>query len=117
MRLLLLLASLVHTGLWWCTGKALDSTPDFASEAERAQMLADQEKAAIRTRRDARERGKGPRVTEKLIEAAMLRVRDEAHDRMHRRQQSGYPAVEALEEDGVYETVKETQRERQRPAR
>lgn len=90
LRWLLLLALISRAasaaGRWWCSGEAIDSMPEGTTEEELELLRLQQEQAAIETRKLARARGKGPVVTEKLVEAAMIKVRDEAHDRVHLRQ-------------------------------
>lgn len=86
----LLLAMLIRTAStsspWWCAGEALDSVPEGMTTDEVKAMQLEQEAAALRARNEARARGKGPRVIEKLVESAIRKARDEAHDRFHSRQ-------------------------------
>lgn len=63
--------------------------PEGATEEEIQRMLAEQQVVEQKTRAWAAEKGKGPLVTEKLVEAAKRKVRDESHDRVHLRQMQG----------------------------
>lgn len=83
LRWLLLLAA---SRLWWCSGEAIDSMPEFSTEEELALLQLEQQKAEIEARASAKARGLGPMVTEKLVEKALIQARDEAHDRVHLRQ-------------------------------
>lgn len=92
LRWLLLLATLIRTASstrsFWCTGEkheAIDHMPAFSTREERELMLLQQEVAATEARALARSRGKGPLVTQRLVEQAKIKVRDEAHDRAHAR--------------------------------
>lgn len=91
LRWLLLLAAMSRTASasspWWCTGDhdKIDAMPEYATDEERELMALEQRKAAIAATAAARAAGKGPLVTAKLVEAAMIKVRDEAHDRVHLR--------------------------------
>jgi len=93
LRWLLLLTTLLRMATasspWWCAGEELDSMPEGATEEEIAAMLAEQKIVEQKTRTWAQEKGKGPLVTEKLVEAAKRKVRDESHDRVHLRQMQG----------------------------
>lgn len=90
LRWLLLLAltarTIALTDRWWCSGEAIDSMPEFTTDEERALMELEQQKAAIEARAEAKARNLGPMVTTKLVEKAMIKARDEAHDRVHLRQ-------------------------------
>ena len=103
LRWLLLLSLISRTASasspWWCAGEAIDSAPEGMTDDEVKAMALEQEAAALRARKEAVARGKGPRVTEKLVEAAMIKARDEAHDRYHLRQmqEAGMAGEEAAE--------------------
>lgn len=87
--ILLALASRTASGvsLGWCTGAhdKVDAMPEFATEEERELLAIEQRKAAIEATAQARKMERGPLVTAKLVEAAMIKARDEAHDRVHLR--------------------------------
>lgn len=91
LRWLLLLALTYRTASasspWWCTGEhdKIDAMPEYATDEERELLAIEQRKAAIEATGKARAAGKGPLVTAKLVEAAMIKARDEAHDRVHLR--------------------------------
>lgn len=88
LRWLLLLATASASSLWWCTGHddKVDAMPEFSTDEEREMLRLAQEIRAIEVRAEAKARGKGPLVTEKLVEAELIKLRDEAHDRVHLRQ-------------------------------
>lgn len=120
LRWLLLLAT---TSLWWCSGEAVDSMPEGTTEEEMELMRLEQERAAIEARQLARARGKGPQVTEKLVEAAMIKARDEAHDRVHARQlqerlspaeEAELVPVQALMPAGVVAKMMQQEKEKNR---
>lgn len=83
LRWLLLLAA---SRLWWCSGEAVDSMPEFSTEEEILLLQLEQQKAEVEARAAAKSRGLGPIVTEKLVEKALIEARDAAHDRAHLRQ-------------------------------
>lgn len=127
LRLLLLLALASRTASaasrWWCSGTAIDSMPEGTTEEELELMRLEQEQAAIKARQEARARGKGPIVTEKLVEAAMIKARDVAHDRVHARQlaerinppeEAELVPVQALMPAGVVRKMMESSKENDR---
>lgn len=91
-RWLWLLASLTATAIasspWWCTGEKhnVRSLPKGATKQDEEELALALELAELEARNQARRLDKGPQVTLKMIEAAQMRARDEAHDRFHLRQ-------------------------------
>lgn len=101
-RFWLLLFTLLAASPWWCTGEdaAVDSMPDGATPEEREALRIALENAEKATRRTAKKLGRGPLVTQKMVEAAQIKARNEAHDRYHARlldeQRNGPAELEEL---------------------
>lgn len=127
LRWLLLLAAMSRTvsasSPWWCTGDhdKIDAMPEYATDEERELLAIEQRKAAIEATATARAAGKGPLVTAKLVEAAMIKARDVAHDRVHLRvnKEAASPAereqmipVEALLPAGVVADMMQKEKSR-----